>query len=288
MNLFKKISNEFFDLRLALSFFTILPLSPKKNIQEARWARSIKYLWLVGLVYGFVNLLFLKIFEILQSLYLISLDKLSSSLLLALSLVLIHVFLSGGLHIDAIMDSFDGLGASKKNFHECRKVMKDSRSGAFGVMSACVYFLSKLIFLFIIFYQSKISWIILGIIIIPIFSRSLMAASIRKSLFSKEKDLDECKLKESSTWVFFENAKQPADSILNFIFLLLIVFLLVNFLKFSVGDLKVILLIISSGLIFNLWLYKFLSNRLFGLSGDSLGAGLEITEVFLYFLLALV
>jgi adenosylcobinamide-GDP ribazoletransferase len=283
VNFLKKISDEFLHLRLALSFFTILPVSPRRKIDEKEWARSVKYLWLVGLVYGLLNLIVLSIVEtIIKRL---EFSHIEGSFLTSLSLVLAHILLSGGLHLDALMDSFDGLAASKKNFHECRQVMKDSRSGAFGVMAACIYFLSKFVILFLLINHYSQEILILSLLLIPILSRSLLVSAIRQSLFSSGEDLNECKLKESSTWVFFENIKQPGDSVLNilaFFLILGIILSLVKIFNFNIINLFIIILLI---IFFNQYLYKFLSKRLFGLSGDSLGAGLEITEVFSFLLM---
>jgi adenosylcobinamide-GDP ribazoletransferase len=52
------------------------------------------------------------------------------------------VLLTGGLHLDGLADTVDGLGGGH-NPDERLKIMKDSRVGAFGVMSLILVLLTK-------------------------------------------------------------------------------------------------------------------------------------------------
>ena len=124
------------ELRLALGFLTLLPISPSKLASEEKLARSLKFFTLTGLVFGLVNLFCLYLHQFHES-----------KLLTALFIVLGNIFLSGGLHLDGLMDSFDGIAASKKTRAETLTVLKDSRVGAFGSMAGSILIISKIIFI---------------------------------------------------------------------------------------------------------------------------------------------
>ena len=72
---------------------------------------------------------------------------------MAILIVLSHVVLSGGLHLDALMDSHDGLACSDRSREEIIRVMKDSRAGAFAVIALFFALTAELIFISQAFYN---------------------------------------------------------------------------------------------------------------------------------------
>lgn len=69
-------------------------------------------------------------------------------LLRAAGVVALLAAVTGGLHLDGLADTFDGLGAGQKCAPEARRarmleVMRDSRVGAFGVMALIVTLILK-------------------------------------------------------------------------------------------------------------------------------------------------
>jgi len=107
----------------ALSFLTILPVGQIRLSGEKELAHSMAFFPLVGLVVGLL---------LTAGYYLFSLF-LPKSITLWLILGLL-VLLTRGLHLDGFADTMDGLasGGSKEKILE---VMRDSRIGAFGVIS---------------------------------------------------------------------------------------------------------------------------------------------------------
>jgi adenosylcobinamide-GDP ribazoletransferase len=65
---------------------------------------------------------------------------------LAALVIVAEIALTGGLHLDGLMDSFDGLfgGRTRENKLE---IMQDSRVGSFGILGAAAVLLLKLAFL---------------------------------------------------------------------------------------------------------------------------------------------
>lgn len=234
------------DLRLAISFFTILPSAPRNVSQD--FSRVKYYFTFVGLLFGSMNLL---IFSCLPN-----------SWLAALGIVLANIFLSGGLHLDGLMDSFDGIAANKKTREETLLIMKDSRVGAFGAMAAPIVIVSQIIFLAQIKDSNSIFWLLLC----PILSRLIMSWI----MFWEHKSQASLK---SSLAIFQMNLKAL---LVNLLFTSLIIFGLTYY--WHLNLFPIILEIITGILV-----YKWLGHKLQGHNGDSMGAGLMINET-LFFL----
>ncbi len=117
MRLIKK--NFLSDFAGAWIFFTTFPKLPLIN---PRFKNITQYAPFLGIFIGYI-----------QSLIFISLKNNSWPIFASASICIASGFLiTGGLHIDGLMDTFDGLYAGKDKFI---KAMKDSRVGAFGVQS---------------------------------------------------------------------------------------------------------------------------------------------------------
>lgn len=60
---------------------------------------------------------------------------------LKILLVLIPVIVTGGIHVDGLLDTSDAMSSWQER-EKRLEILKDSRAGAFAVITACVYFLS--------------------------------------------------------------------------------------------------------------------------------------------------
>ena len=112
---------------LMLSFFTRIPLGKCVEYTDEKYKKGLVTFPLTGLVIGF----FLAIIACLP----IATDTHKSILL-----ILTYLWVSGGIHLDGLADSADGLlsGRSKERILD---IMKDSRIGSFGVIGLILYFL---------------------------------------------------------------------------------------------------------------------------------------------------
>lgn len=112
----------------ALAFYTALPLPPQWPIKlagAAKWCPG------VGVLLGMVLLIMQELLALLD------LPQLVQSVLV----VAVWLLMTGGLHLDGAMDTADGLAVMDPQRRLA--VMRDSRSGAFGVMAAIVILLLK-------------------------------------------------------------------------------------------------------------------------------------------------
>lgn len=113
---------------LIVSFFTRLPFGNWVSYTDERYRKSIFYFPLVGLIIGGF---------IFWPTVLPALPPQAKSILI----ILLYLWISGGIHLDGLADSADGLlsGRPKERILE---IMKDSRIGSFGVIALILYFLT--------------------------------------------------------------------------------------------------------------------------------------------------
>ncbi|MCK4309514.1 MAG: adenosylcobinamide-GDP ribazoletransferase, partial [Candidatus Atribacteria bacterium] len=133
------------DLSLAIRFLTIIPIisfppynntNQNQDALEENFANSMAFFPLVGMLIGLLLVFLRRLFYYLPV-----------SSLLGDTLVLIFwIWISGGLHLDGFADSVDGfLGGHNKE--EILKIMKDSSTGAKGVVALVSLLLLKFVLL---------------------------------------------------------------------------------------------------------------------------------------------
>ena len=110
-------------LPLALTFLTKLPWPWRGPADETALARSMFWFPWVGALLG---LIFWGAWAGLQ--------KMLPAPAAAALLLTLTVWVTGGLHLDGLADTADGLGGGRTP-EEALTIMKDSRVGAFGVIS---------------------------------------------------------------------------------------------------------------------------------------------------------
>lgn len=110
-----------------LSFFTRIPLGKYVVYDDEKYRKGLVTFPFVGLVIGF----FLAIVTFIPAL---------SNTHKAILILLTYLWVSGGIHLDGLADSADGLlsGRFKERILD---IMKDSRIGSFGVIGLILYFL---------------------------------------------------------------------------------------------------------------------------------------------------
>ena len=128
INLFVIRKNLLNNFAGAWIFYTIFPELP---FLKPRFKNIAQFSPALGLVIGLIQCL---IFELL---IISSWSPISSAIICLVS----GYILTGGLHIDGLMDTFDGIYAKKK---KRLKAMKDSRVGSFGVLALITFSLIQL------------------------------------------------------------------------------------------------------------------------------------------------
>lgn len=145
---------------LAFQFFSALPLKISVPWDEKRANWSVRFYPLIGLIFGIITFILYWLLQEYTSI---------SFLALSILFLFIPIVLTGGLHIDGFLDCSDAYfsyGEKEKRL----AIMKDSRIGAFGVLSLLVFLMSKWLFIYETIQSSYFSlWFF---IFIPLLSRT--------------------------------------------------------------------------------------------------------------------
>jgi len=242
-------------LCLALQFLTVFPLG-KEVPWEAKTARwSVRMFPVVGVLVGSVQAI----------IYWLFVQTPVSPLFLSLSLLFLAIFLSGGLHAEGWMDVSDAF-FSYRDKERRLDIMKDSRVGAFAVLSIIFLLSFRFVFLYEVMHQHVAPVVF---IVVPFFSRSFMSLLL---LYGKL-------AKPTGMAAAFREHVTKGDA--RFI----IVLLSIGIAGFSVVR-PVETILLAIGAFFSLLGARSFYERQFGgITGDMLGAFVEGTEVWLWFIL---
>jgi len=226
-------------LLLMITFFTRLPVKYNYEYDEKDLIKGIKLFPIIGLIIG--TLIYIPT---LLSSYI---DK----SILVIIVWITYIWLTGGLHIDGLADTFDGI-FSNRDRDRMLEIMKDSRIGTFGVLVIIVLIISNLVLSYYIDYKF--------FILVPIVGRSsaLLSASISKYA-RKEGGMGSG---------FIENCgiKEP---ILAIVFTMIIAYALV-----SMNTLLALFITYVIVVLFT----SYIKEKLGGMTGDTIGAVIELSQ----------
>lgn len=119
-------------LILSIQFLTRIPININIDFNEENLTRSTFFYPFIGMLLGLLSYIVFYLFSFI--------DKDLASLAVVISMI---VF-TGGLHLDGLSDTADGFFSNKEK-SKILEIMKDSRLGAFGVISLVLIILSKYI-----------------------------------------------------------------------------------------------------------------------------------------------
>ncbi len=151
-------------LAIAFGFLTTLPV-PRRVWQSAvPFGHAFTWFPLVGLVLGIIQLAAALVLPLL----------LPPSVVAALVFTL-GVLLTGGLHLDGLMDTCDGVFCARSP-EERLAIMRDSHTGAFGVLGAVCLALVKYSALVALLHGQR-NLLLAGVLLAPILSRWAMVVA---------------------------------------------------------------------------------------------------------------
>jgi adenosylcobinamide-GDP ribazoletransferase len=231
----------------ALRFMTVLPIQWKENEELRDVARSIALFPSVGLIIG----IFLALGSFLSAL-------LWSPLTGAVIITVLWACLTGALHLDGLSDTADGIWGGTSPERRL-KIMKDSRTGVFGVVTLICFLLLKVSMIYELMTWGGI--IAYGALIAaPVCGRWILVLLI--STFPSAR--------ENGMGSFFRKHTRGKEKIGALVSAVLLILMASGFpgviLAFAVS-----LLAMAGGL--------FLKKKLNGLTGDTYGALCEVTEL---------
>lgn len=251
---------------LALQFLTIVPLRIKGDISEDDMSRSAMFFPVAGALQGLIG-----------SLCAALLLRFFSADLTACLVLVILIITNGGFHLDGLADTFDALavkasGDTAADRVKRLSVMKDSSTGAIGVVAIVVVILLKYMFIRNIFLYSSSAVLYSLLFLMPVFSKWIMVPAMYHGASARKDGLGR----------IFIDAVRRKDvvfcSLITVLFSFVITELLQQTLYASVTGLLVFFLFLVL-YIFCLISVKFFTKRFGGLTGDAFGAVSEISEI---------
>lgn len=259
----------------ALRFLTIIPIRPGwgEEIQPQRAGVVMSLFPLVGLIIG----LFLALIYI-------SLVKLFPSALADALVIVTFIVITGALHLDGLADSADGIlggwDASRR-----LEIMKDSRTGVFGVLSLLIvlglkylsfheiggYVTTSSTFLeaYLPVYDSCAEKAVI-LLMMPVIGRWSQALAAGMYPYAREEP--------GTAWALISNTHLRHSMIASIMPIILSGLLL--------GEKGLIITAILAGLV--LIQASYINVRIGGLTGDTLGAINEVTELLFLLLLYII
>ncbi len=236
-------------LLAALQFLTTIPI--KLGFSTEQIGRSTVYFPIVGIIVGAILVALNYIFGLI----------LPPSLVNVL-LVAAMVLLSGGLHLDGLVDTCDGI-AGNGTPEERWKVMHDSRAGGFGIIGAALLLLIK----FVSLNNVPQSLMMLTLLTAPIISRWAMVYAIFSYPYARPSGLGKAFKQATDKWKFI---------------LTTLITIAISALLFKLAGLVILFI----AWLFIMVIAFYLKQKFGGLTGDTYGAINEITEVGVFILVS--
>jgi adenosylcobinamide-GDP ribazoletransferase len=170
----------------AFQFLTLLPV--KRNFDAGQLGRSSVYFPLVGLTIGLILTAFYFVFRAFP-------DSVANILLLVLLVVL-----SGGIHLDGLADTMDGI-AGHRTAEQRLAIMRDSRIGGFGAIGLVLLLLVQYVALNSLAGVPE-ALIVATLILSPVASRWAMVYAIYAFPYARPAGLGRV-YKDAVTWRHF-------------------------------------------------------------------------------------
>ncbi len=228
---------------IGLQFLTRIHLVKQTVWTAEDFGRSTRFFPLVGLVLGICYALAAWLL-----LYALGMRSLTAALLLILPLLL-----TGGLHADGFMDTADGVFSGRERERKL-EIMKDSRVGAFGVVS----FVMLMFVQFALLSDLAPMLLVPALFVMPIIGRLAMVLAVACFPYAREDGM-------GKTFADMADRSTVVIAALTTIVLVL-----------PWGMLPALALVL--GTIFALLFCRMITNVLGGVTGDVYGATTVLTE----------
>lgn len=231
-------------LLLALQFLTLAPVRVE-NVSKKEIAKSAVFFPMVGVLLG------LALSMVNDWLSALAFPRLSVDIIL----VVLLVILTGGIHLDGLSDTFDAI-LSRKTKDEMLVIMRDSHAGVMGILAIVAALLLKVAFLYAIIDSHKLP----ALILMCVFGRYAMVFMMRTFVYARP---------DGKAKIFFDGMNQS---------LFMVSTLVVLCIAVAIGNLRglgALAIVIGFAYLFG----KHVSNKVGGITGDTLGATNEMVEV---------
>ncbi|MFZ5965602.1 MAG: adenosylcobinamide-GDP ribazoletransferase [Bacillota bacterium] len=237
-------------LILIIQFLTRIPIPITLDVTEEDFSKGIIFFPFVGFIIGMFTVSFYYVGYIL-----------GGSLLAAVLAVIAEVIITGGLHLDGLGDTFDGI-YSNRSRDRILEIMKDSRLGTNAALAIFLTLLLKVAAIQVI-HTPTIYPILL---LMPVFSRFAVVTASRFSTYARSSGMGNMfigKVSRTQFWISL--------------------WITVGFSIIYGKTLPYILVVFICSRLY----VKHITGKIHGMTGDTLGALCELSEIWylLYILL---
>ena len=232
---------------LALQFLTIIPIRLDLRFGKKDFGHSLRFFPVIGLIIGcFLCVVWLSF---------------SGVAVLARSalLIIVSIVITGGLHMDGLADTCDGLYGFRSR-EKTLQIMRDSQIGVMGAMAITCILIAKFAFIASM-PEAQIYKILLAM---PILSRWAMTFAFCGALYPR---------KEGKAKLFLEGVKVKEVVIAGVIVLAFYVWL---------WQLKGVMVFLLTLLCVGMF-KQYAQKKIGGMTGDTIGAVNEIAELAMLF-----
>lgn len=243
------MKNIFEQLIILTKFMTRIPIPIKVDYDPKKLGKSIKFFPFVGLAIGLILYY--------SSIILVKFSK--NNLINALIVIVIELMAVGIIHIDGLCDTFDGLFSYREK-EKMLEIMKDSRIGTNGAIILVLYFIAKILFISEIF-----SINLKYLIIYPVLARLATPINAAFSDYARKNGMSNFIISQNSAF----------EGIFSIILSVVLSFLIFSFKGFE---------LFLGAFLFIIFFMQFVKKKIGGVTGDTMGAALELTAIFVLFL----
>lgn len=236
-----------------LQFFTRIPIRVNIGFDE-EFHKTMYYFPLVGFVLGILYFIIGLVSSFLFDSYITSVNILIST-----------VILTGGLHLDGVGDTFDGI-YSYRDKEKILEIMKDSRLGTNAMLSVLFLMLMKLGLIYSIVQSGQLY----NLIFMPVLARMAIVIACYKSVTPRKNGMGN---------VFI--GKPSLKMILTGIVYTVILIIIMGITLFNLNSLDLIKVIafIPIMIILSRCFVRYIYSKIDGITGDILGCISELMEV---------
>ena len=259
-------ANNMKQILLAIQFLTMLPVRIRGEVNAGQMAASAAFFPFAGAVQS-----------ILMTTIAAASMQIFSPELTAGFVVASAALINGGLHLDGLSDTFDGIavkssGSREEDIRKRLSVMKDSSAGAIGVIALVLFILLKWQLLSSLLTGVELHTALAFIFLMPVISRWAMVVLMRHSKPAASSGLG---------YMFISNIDQTVVMSSTLITLGICMFTVLTYaaVAYAFWFIFMLIVIIFSVYVFSRTSVKFFEGRFGGLTGDHAGALCEAAEL---------
>ena len=250
-------------IALLFRFMTRLPMGYEPEFDSDKLGKSMKFFPIVGMVIGAINFLF---FLLLAN------TIVFTPMVMVVLLVMVEVIVTGGLHLDGLADTFDGI-FSYRSKQKMLEIMKDSRLGTNGGLVLIMYFILKIILLYEL---DTVAGVPSGLVlfVVPVLARLNSVVNCASAPYARPTGMGKTFVDHT------DGTGVLIATVLTAVFTGCVCY--VFGLPYQILAVIPVLMILGYGFA------KLITRKIGGITGDTLGAVLELSEIIAIFLIYIV